>query len=545
MDTLTWTIGGTRRCGTKLVDVRGPSCGSRGRRARTPDAATTPSPALWTEEQLAPEPVHGAGRRRSTVDRGILALAVPALGALVAEPLFVLVDSRRRRPARAPHRSPGWRSRRTVLVTVVGLCVFLAYATTAAGRAAARGGRRARSADASGSTGCGSPLGLGTVLAARPRDRGARWWWPRSAPRPGVAAARRRLPALVRARPARHARRPGRDRGAARPAGHPDAARRRRRRRRRQRRASTSCSSRARDWGSPAPASGRRSPSSRMGDGARGGRRARRPGAGAVAAARGGAACWASARAGAAAARPDAVAAGRHPADRGRRDRPGRRRAGRAPGGRRGVGAHRVRARRPRHRGAGARRARARARATSARRRAVAAAHAAVGHRDRCRRSASSWRPPRWVLPRLVHAGPRGPRRGHASACSSPRCSCRWPAGSSCSTASSSAPATAATSRRPGWSRCVAYAPAALGGRAPGRPTAPRAWAGSGSSFAGVFMVARAVVTGLRARGDGLDGHRRLSAPVRQAPGTQQDPAPRGDRVLPTVRGASGTARRP
>ena len=29
----------------------------------------------------------------STIDRQVLALAVPALGALVAEPLFVLVDS--------------------------------------------------------------------------------------------------------------------------------------------------------------------------------------------------------------------------------------------------------------------------------------------------------------------------------------------------------------------------------------------------------------------------------------------------------------------
>jgi len=65
------------------------------------------------------------------VDREILALAVPALGALVAEPLFVLADS-----AVVGHLGTaplaGLSLASTVLVTVVGICVFLAYATTAA-----------------------------------------------------------------------------------------------------------------------------------------------------------------------------------------------------------------------------------------------------------------------------------------------------------------------------------------------------------------------------------------------------------------------------
>ncbi|GIG40920.1 MATE family efflux transporter [Cellulomonas phragmiteti] len=65
------------------------------------------------------------------MDRQILTLAVPALGALVAEPLFVLVDS-----AMVGHLGTeslaGLALASTVLVTVVGLCVFLAYATTAA-----------------------------------------------------------------------------------------------------------------------------------------------------------------------------------------------------------------------------------------------------------------------------------------------------------------------------------------------------------------------------------------------------------------------------
>lgn len=66
----------------------------------------------------------------SSIDRQILALAVPALGALVAEPLFILVDS-----AVVGHLGTaslaGLALASSVLLTVVGLCVFLAYATTA------------------------------------------------------------------------------------------------------------------------------------------------------------------------------------------------------------------------------------------------------------------------------------------------------------------------------------------------------------------------------------------------------------------------------
>lgn len=67
----------------------------------------------------------------SAVDRQILTLALPALGALVAEPLFVLVDSAvvgRLGTAQLA----GLTVASTILLTVVGLCVFLAYATTAA-----------------------------------------------------------------------------------------------------------------------------------------------------------------------------------------------------------------------------------------------------------------------------------------------------------------------------------------------------------------------------------------------------------------------------
>ena len=65
------------------------------------------------------------------VDREILRLAVPSLGALVAEPLFVLTDT-----AMVGHLGAdalaGLGVASTVLQTAIGLLVFLAYATTPA-----------------------------------------------------------------------------------------------------------------------------------------------------------------------------------------------------------------------------------------------------------------------------------------------------------------------------------------------------------------------------------------------------------------------------
>lgn len=64
------------------------------------------------------------------LNRRILSLALPALGALVAEPLFVLIDS-----AMVGHLGAtslaGLSLASTLLTTAVGLFVFLAYATTA------------------------------------------------------------------------------------------------------------------------------------------------------------------------------------------------------------------------------------------------------------------------------------------------------------------------------------------------------------------------------------------------------------------------------
>lgn len=65
----------------------------------------------------------------TSLDREILRLAVPALGALIAEPLFLLADT-----AMVGHLGPqalgGLAIASTVLQTVLGLMIFLAYATT-------------------------------------------------------------------------------------------------------------------------------------------------------------------------------------------------------------------------------------------------------------------------------------------------------------------------------------------------------------------------------------------------------------------------------
>lgn len=102
-------------------------------------------------------------RRRGSLDREILALALPALGALVAEPVFVLVDSA---VVGSLGTSPlaGLSLASTILLTVIGLCVFLAYATTAT-VARLVGAGREREALTSGIDALWLAMGLGVLLA--------------------------------------------------------------------------------------------------------------------------------------------------------------------------------------------------------------------------------------------------------------------------------------------------------------------------------------------------------------------------------------------
>lgn len=102
--------------------------------------------------------------RVSALDRRVVALALPALGALVAEPLFILVDSAVvGRLGALPLAGLGLAS--TVLTTVVGLCIFLAYATTA-GVARRVGAGQWAEAMRYGVDGLWLAVGLGVVLAA-------------------------------------------------------------------------------------------------------------------------------------------------------------------------------------------------------------------------------------------------------------------------------------------------------------------------------------------------------------------------------------------
>lgn len=106
------------------------------------------------------------------IDREIARLAVPAFLALVAEPLFLLGDA-----AVVGHLGTrelaGLGLAGTVLTTVVGLCVFLAYGTTA-GVARQLGAGHRRAALAQGVDGLwlavviGVPVTLATSLLAHP-----------------------------------------------------------------------------------------------------------------------------------------------------------------------------------------------------------------------------------------------------------------------------------------------------------------------------------------------------------------------------------------
>jgi putative MATE family efflux protein len=131
-----------------------------------PDA--TADPASTTAPDDATAPRRGPRRRldrpaRRALDRRIFALAWPALGALIAEPLFVLVDS-----AVVGHLGTaplaGLTVASTVLITLVAIFVFLAYATTAA-VARRMGARDERAALAVGIDGVWLALVLGVVVA--------------------------------------------------------------------------------------------------------------------------------------------------------------------------------------------------------------------------------------------------------------------------------------------------------------------------------------------------------------------------------------------
>lgn len=96
-------------------------------------------------------------------DRDIFALAVPAFAALISEPLMLLADT-----AIIGHlgttQLAGLAAAATILATIVGLCVFLAYGSTAA-VARHHGAGDDRAALSLGISGVWLAIGLGIVLA--------------------------------------------------------------------------------------------------------------------------------------------------------------------------------------------------------------------------------------------------------------------------------------------------------------------------------------------------------------------------------------------
>ncbi|MBX3195802.1 MAG: MATE family efflux transporter [Microbacteriaceae bacterium] len=102
-------------------------------------------------------------RRHAALDRRIAGLAIPALGALVAEPLFLATDTALvGHLGAAPLAGLGIAS--TVLQTAIGLLIFLAYATTPTVARRLGAGDEAGAVRA-GIDGLWLALGVGAVLA--------------------------------------------------------------------------------------------------------------------------------------------------------------------------------------------------------------------------------------------------------------------------------------------------------------------------------------------------------------------------------------------
>ena len=175
-------------------------------------------------DRLATVPHQSAPAAAETTaghSREILRLAVPAFGALIAEPLFLLADS-----AIVGHlgvaQLAGVGLASAVLHTAVGLMVFLAYSTTPAVARAIGDGQLGK-ALAAGRDGVWLALLLGVVLAAAGfcggRSAGGTHGRGRRCPR-----LRRRLPPLVHAGTCGHVAHFRRNRRPPRAPGHPHAA---------------------------------------------------------------------------------------------------------------------------------------------------------------------------------------------------------------------------------------------------------------------------------------------------------------------------------
>ena len=102
--------------------------------------------------------------RRSAYDREIVALALPALGALAAEPLYLLADTAIVGHLGTPQLA-ALALAATILSTLVSLCIFLTYGTTAR-VTRLHGAGDDRAADALAAQALWLALGVGVIVAA-------------------------------------------------------------------------------------------------------------------------------------------------------------------------------------------------------------------------------------------------------------------------------------------------------------------------------------------------------------------------------------------
>ena len=124
----------------------------------------TPDPETQCPDMRNPvKPKAGTAASRRSTAKAIRGLAIPAFGALIAEPLFLLADSAIVGHLGVPQLA-GVGLAATVLQTVVGLMVFLAYSTTPAVARLLGAGKHAQ-ALAVGRDGLWLAAALGLLLA--------------------------------------------------------------------------------------------------------------------------------------------------------------------------------------------------------------------------------------------------------------------------------------------------------------------------------------------------------------------------------------------
>ncbi|KAA8828538.1 MATE family efflux transporter [Bifidobacterium myosotis] len=151
--------------GDKLVDSLGITFRTTGGRLRNVvNHDMQQNPAVAPEQDGGRRGADGRdGTDNDSINRRILVLALPTFGQLIAEPTFILIDT-----AIVGHIGDaalaGLSIGSTIILTAVGLCIFLAYSTTAQVAHLLGAGRRREGLQA-GIDGLWLALGIGVALS--------------------------------------------------------------------------------------------------------------------------------------------------------------------------------------------------------------------------------------------------------------------------------------------------------------------------------------------------------------------------------------------